>query len=93
MARMPPTTHDPKPRDKSWQGTFPLGSLAALLQALAYVLFLVLVVGVIPAVGGVALTDYTDPATMLQKESIATSKVEMIFLTIVSLVSGDGIRG
>ena len=31
-----------------------------------------------------------EPATMLQRESIATGKVETIFLTIFSLVSGDG---
>lgn len=55
---------------KNWQGKLRIGSLAAILQALAYVIFLVLVLRILPALGGYALSDYTDPATMLRKAAL-----------------------
>ena len=53
-----------------WHNPHRIGGLAAVLQALAYVLFLVLVLGILPATGGYALSDYTDPATMLRKAAL-----------------------
>lgn len=47
-----------------------IGGLAALGQALAYLCFLALVLGFLPAIGGYALADYTDPATMLRKAAL-----------------------
>lgn len=47
-----------------------IGGLAAFGQALAYGCFLALVLGFIPALGQVALADYTDPATMLRKAAL-----------------------
>lgn len=64
---------------KNWQGTLRIGSLATMLQALAYGLFLILVLGFIPAIGGVALSDYTDPATMLRKAASHPGMEPLLF--------------
>lgn len=64
---------------KTRQDILRIGSLAARLQALAYVLFLVLVLGFIPAIGGVALSDYTDPATMLRKAALHPGMEPFLF--------------
>jgi hypothetical protein len=43
------------------------GSLAAFAQALAYLLFLVLVLAVLPAQGGIQVADFLNPASLLAK--------------------------
>lgn len=50
-----------------------IGGLAALGQALAYICFLTLVLGLLPAYGGYALTDYTDSAQVLRKAALHPS--------------------
>ncbi len=57
-----------------------IGGLAAFGQALAYICFLTLVLGFLPAYGGYALTDYTDPAQLFLKAALHPS-VQPFLLT------------
>ena len=50
-----------------WLSMYRIGSLAALLLALGYLLFVVLVVVVLPAQGGIQVADFLDPARLLAK--------------------------
>lgn len=57
-----------------------MGSLAALGQAVTYACFLTLVLGLLPAFGGYALTDYTNAVQVLRKAALHSS-VQPFLLT------------
>ncbi len=62
----------------AWQTMPRIGGVAALVQALAYGLFLLLVLVVLPAQGGIQVADYLNPASLLAKAAAHPQTVPFI---------------
>jgi hypothetical protein len=67
-----------------------LGSLAAFAQALAYLLFLALVLVVLPAQGSIQVADFLDPASLLAKAATHSQTVPTL-VTLELLDIGFGV--